>query len=196
MNPADRNRRALIILAVVSALVLVWYFTSDDGVATIVSASTETIPAAEKRLERLKQLAATVPGKQTVLDQVSAELAAREKGLITAATAPQAQAQLLQIVLAVAKGQPNPINMRNTEMALIKPFDDNYGEVSVAVNFEAGIEQLINFLSDLTARKELIGTSDVRIGAANPKQKTMPVRITVSALVRRDLIPEKKGGTL
>lgn len=194
MNTSERNRRALILLAVVSALILGWYFTSEDDGTNIVTASTETIPAAEKRLQRLKQLAATVPGKQTVLAQVSGELAAREKGLITAATAAQAQAQLLQIVMAIAKSQPNPIAMRNTEIGQIKAFDDNYGEVAVAVNFEAGIDQLINFLSELTARRELIGTTDLRIGTANPKQKTMPVRITISALVRRDLIPDKRSG--
>ena len=189
----DRNKRALIVLAVVSTLILGWYFSTEDEVAPVVAASTETIPAAEKRLARLKQLAATVPGKQVVLDKVAAELAAREKGLIPAATAAQAQAQLLQIVARIAKSQPNPIALRNTEMGQIKAFDDHYGEVAVAVNFESGIEQLINFLADLTTQKELIGTSDLRIGSANPKQKTMPIRITISGLVRRDLIPDKKG---
>ena len=190
---SERDRRAVILLGVVAVLILGWYFSTDDDVAPVVAASTETIPAAEKRLARLKQLAATVPGKQVVLDQVAAELATREKGLIPAATAAQAQAQLLQIVARIAKGQPNPIALRNTEMGQIKAFDDHYGEVAVAVNFESGIEQLINFLADLTTQKELIGTSDLRIGSANPKQKTMPIRITISGLVRRDLIPDKKG---
>ena len=190
---SDRDRRALILLAGVAMLILGWYFTSEEDGAPLVAASTETIPAAEKRLARLKQLAATVPGKQVVLDQVAAELAAREKGLIPAATAAQAQAQLLQIVTRIARAQPNPIALRNTEMGQVKAFDDNYGEVAVAVNFESGIEQLVNFLADLTTQKELIGTSDLRIGSANPKQKTMPIRITISGLVRRDLIPDKKG---
>lgn len=190
---SERDRRALILLGVIAALILGWYFTTDDDTTPVVAASIETIPAAEKRLARLKQLSATVPGKQVVLDQVAAELAAREKGLIPAATAAQAQAQLLQIVAKIAKSQPNPIALRNTEMGQIKAFGDNYGEVAVAVNFEAGIEQLINFLSDLTTQKELIGTSDLRIGAANPKQKTMPIRITISGLVRRDLIPDRRG---
>ena len=189
----DRDRRALIILGVIATLILAWYFTSEDDGTTVVTASTETIPAAEKRLARLKQLAATVPGKQLVLEQVSAELATREKGLIPAATAAQAQAQLLQIVTRIARSQPNPIALRNTEMGQVKAFDDSYGEVAVAVNFESGIEQLVNFLADLTTQKELIGTSDLRIGTANPKQKTMPIRITISGLVRRDLIPDKKG---
>ena len=72
-------------------------------------------------------------------------------------------------------------------------FGEQYGEVFVAVNFESGIEQLINFLAAITAQKELIGTSEIHIGQANPKQKTMPVRILLSGLVRKELIPDKKG---
>ena len=192
----ERNRRALILLAVVAVPILLWYFLSDDDTPNVVTASIDTIPAAEKRLARLRQLAASVPGKQVIFNQVAAELATREKGLVQAGTAAQAQAQLLQIVMKIARSQPNPIAIRNTEMGQVKAFDDFYGEVAVAVNFESGIEQLINFLADLTTQKELIGTTDLRIGSANPKQKTMPVRITVSGLVRRDLIPDRRAGAL
>ena len=192
----ERDRRALVLLGVVAVLILGWYFLSEDDTPNVVSVSIDTIPAAEKRLERLRQLAASVPGKQIVFNHVAGELAAREKGLIQAGTAAQAQAQLLQIVMRLARSQPNPIAIRNTEMGQVKAYDDFYGEVAVAVNFESGIEQLINFLADLTSQKELIGTSDLRIGTANPKQKTMPVRITVSGLVRRDVIPDKKAGAL
>jgi hypothetical protein len=196
MTVTERDKRALALLAVVAVLVFGWYFLSEDDRTRVVAASTESIPAAEKRLQRLRQQAASVPGKEQVLATVGAELAVREKGLIQAETAAQAQAQLLQIIRRVARGQSTPIDLRNTEIGQVKPFGDKYGEVLVAVNFEAGIEQLVTFLADLTAQKELIGTSDLRIGTANPKQKTMPVRITISALVRRELIPEKKGSAL
>jgi hypothetical protein len=191
----DRDRRALALLAVVAVLILGWHFLSEDE-TPVVAASAESIPAAEKRLQRLKQQAASVPGKEQVFASVTAELAAREQGLIQADTAAQAQAQLLQIVRRIARAQSTPIDLRNTEIGQVKAFGDKYGEVAVAVNFEAGIEQLLQFLADLTAQKELIGTSDVRIGTANPKAKTMPVRITLSALVRRELVPEKRGSGL
>ena len=42
----------------------------------------------------LRRQAATLPGKEAVLKQVSLELAEREKGLIPGDTAEQAQAQL------------------------------------------------------------------------------------------------------
>ena len=36
----------------------------------------------------------------------------------------------------------------------------------------------------------------VRLGNAHPKEKIMPVRLTVSGVVPRKLIPDKKGVTL
>lgn len=192
MTNSERNKRALIVLAVVALPTLAWVFLSGDEVS-IVRPSTESIPAAEKRLARFRQLAATVPGKESALAFVEKELAEREKGLIQAETAAQAQAQLLQIVRKLARAQDNPIDLKLTETGQVKAFGKDYGEVAIAVTFEAGIEQLINFMAAITAQKELIGTTDIRIGAANPKQKTMPVRITLSGLVRKELVPDKKG---
>jgi hypothetical protein len=193
MKLQDREKKLLIGWAVVMTLGLGWWATSkDEGPAPVVQA-VDNIPSAEKRLARLRQLAASVPGKQEVLEQVSAELAAREKGLIQADTAAQAQAQLLQILRKLGKAQSSPIDMRNSEIGQVKPYGDKYGEVAVSLSFEAHIEQLVQLLSDLTAQKEMIGVNDLRVGSANPKEKTVPVRLTVSGLVRRELVPDKKG---
>ncbi|MBC8166955.1 MAG: hypothetical protein H7Y20_13935 [Bryobacteraceae bacterium] len=193
MRLSQREQRLLIILPVVAGLILTYWWTTRDDETKLVVAAVESIPTAQRRLESVQRLASLVPGKQQILKQVSTELAARERNLIQADTAPQAQAQLLQILRTIAKGLPSPIDLRNTEIGQVKAFGDHYGEVSVSVNFESGIEQLVNLLSDLTARKELIGTTELHVGAANPKQKTMPVRLTITGLVRRDLVPDKKG---
>ena len=194
-NLSDRDRRALKLLGAVLVLILAWYFaTGDDTSTAVVPAATDSIPAAERRLARLREITAAVPGKEQVLKQVTAELVEREKGLIQADTAAQAQAQLLQILRRVARDQPNPIDIRNTEVGQVKAYGDGYGEVLVAASFETGIDQLLNLLAGLTAQKELIGTAEIRIGAANPKQKTMPVRLVISGLVRRELLPETKRG--
>jgi hypothetical protein len=193
MKLQDREKKLLVGWAVVMTLGLGWWATSkDDGPAPVVQA-VDNIPSAEQRLARLRQLAASVPGKQEVLEQVTAELAAREKGLIQADTAAQAQAQLLQILRKLGKAQSSPIDMRNSEIGQVKPYGDKYGEVAVSLSFEAHIEQLVQLLSDLTAQKEIIGVNDLRVGTANPKEKTVPVRLTVSGLVRRELVPDKKG---
>ena len=191
MNLQPRDRRALAILGGAVVIVLIWLASSGPTAAPAVVA-VDNVPAAEKRLARLRLLAASVPGKDQVLKQVQGELGQREAGLIQADTAAQAQAQLVQIVRRLARAEN--LDLRNTEIGEVKKFGTEYGEVAVSANFECGIEQLLNLMAALTAQKELIGTTDLRIGAANPKQKTMPVRLTVSGLVRKELIADRSRG--
>ena len=193
MKLQEREKKFLIFWAVAMTLGLGWWALSkDEGPAPVVQA-VDNIPSAEKRLTRLRQLSASVPGEEEALRRASAELADREKGLIQADTAAQAQAQLLQIMRKLGKTQSSPIDMRNSEIGQVKPYGEKYGEVAITLNFEAHIEQLVQLLSDVTAQKEIIGVSDLRVGTATPKEKIVPIRLTVSALVRRELVPDKKG---
>ena len=50
---------------------------------------------------------------------------------------------------------------------------------------------MVNLLADLGNQPELIATEEVQIGEASPKDKRLSVRIVVSGLVERKLIPEK-----
>jgi Tfp pilus assembly protein PilO len=195
-NLNERERRLLILAAIAIPAILIYYFaTSSSSGTPAVSAPTDTAEAAEKRLADLRQKAAFVPGKEAVLKQVSAELSRREKGLIQADTAPQAQAQLLQVVRRVARAQTPPVEIGQVELSEPRAFAGAYGEVSVTITMTCRIEQLVNMIADLSAQPEIVATSDMRIGAAQEKLKTMPVRLVVSALVPRRLVPEKKGLT-
>ncbi|MBC7925965.1 MAG: hypothetical protein H7039_09950 [Bryobacteraceae bacterium] len=196
MRLSERERRALLLLVPVALLMIGFWWTGRDETKVVAPTAVGTIPLAERRLQKLQQLHATGPGKEQLLTQVTKELAGREKNLIQAQTAAQAQAQLLQIIRKLARAPETNIDLRNTEIGQVKPYGTDYGEVTVSVNFDAGIEQFVNFLTDLTAQKELLGTSDFRVGSANPKQKTMPVRVTISGLVRKELVPDKKGSAL
>jgi hypothetical protein len=58
---------------------------------------------------------------------------------------------------------------------------------------DCGIEQIVNFLAELANQPEYLRTSDLQLNyAQNPKNKLIPARITVSALVPKDLVPEKQ----
>ena len=194
----DREKRLVLFGAPVALAMVGWYVwderastaPANNAVSAVVAGS---IPEAETHLVRLRRMASGVPERDKLLEQVRSELTLREKGLISADTAAQAQAQLLQIVKRVAGEQSPPISLRNTELGQVRSFGDDYGEVVLSLNFDAGIEQLVQFLSDLTAQPEAVGTSDLRVGTAHPKAKTVPVRLTVSGLVRAQLVPKKKG---
>lgn len=194
MTLQQRDKRALILLGAAGLVAAVVHFwPAGNGGARIIAPPDE-VAAAEKRLERMRQIAATVPGKEEAYKKLNADLAAREKGLIQADTPAQAQAQLLQILRRVGKAQPQPVDVRGNEMGPVKAFGDAYAEVSVAVTVDCRIDQLVNLLADITAQPELIATTDIRIGAAQGREKILPVRLTVSGIAPKKLAPQKKGG--
>jgi hypothetical protein len=193
----DRDRRALLILAPVLVLAAVYYFVSNSSPSSSsgakISAPVDSVDRTEKRLATLRRQAATLPGKEAVLRQVSLELAEREKGLIPGDTAEQAQAQLLQIIKRVAQQQMPPLDLGQVELGRPRTFGAAYGQVSVSITLTCRIEDLVNFLAAMSAQPELTATEEIRFGASHPKLKTMPVRLTVSGLVARRLIPARKG---
>ena len=189
LGTLDRRTVMMLAVGVLGVLALRLVFTRDT--ATAVVGSADSISLAERKLARLRQVAATVPGKETVLKPVNAELGEREKGMLAADTAAQAQAQLLEVIRRVA--QSNGIDARGAEEMRVQPLAAGYGEVSVAVSFNRRIEQLVNFLSSLANEPELLATNDIRISAANPKEKTVQVRLGLSGVVPEKLVPKKKG---
>ena len=189
MTLTDRDRRALVILgcALVAGGLLYWYSNSSpsssgSGSAKI-SAPVDSIDRTQKRLAMLRRQAATLPGKEAVLQQVSLELAEREKGLISGDTAEQAQAQLLQVIKRVAQQQIPPLDLGQVELGRPRPFGTAYGQVSVSITVTCRIDELVNFLAALSAQPELAATEEIRFGTSNAKQKTMPIRLTISGLV-------------
>jgi hypothetical protein len=192
MNLSPRDRRAIAWLAVAVLVGLVAYFwPASDGAAAVVAPVGDPVTLAETRLARLRETAATVPAKEEVFKKVSADLAVREKGMIQADTAAQAQAQLIQIVRRLGAAENPVIEIRSTELNPIRPFGDSYGEASVAVQIECRIDQLVNLLASLETQPELVATSDLRVLSSNAKEKTVAVRVTVSGVVPRRLVPEK-----
>jgi len=191
MNLSPRDRRALAWLAVAAVLGLIVYFWPTGGAAAVVAQAGDPVALAEMRLARLRESAATVPAKENVFKRVSADLAVREKGIIQADTAAQAQAQLIQIIRRLGAAENPAIDIRSTELNPIRPFGGSYGEASVAVQIECRIDQLINLLASLETQPELIATSDLRVLSSNAKEKTVAVRMTISGVVPRRLVPEK-----
>jgi len=191
MNFSTRDRRALILLGAGAIAILILRFTVFGERQVTVVAAQDSIPAAERRLARVRQLAATVPGKEALFKDLQAEAAHREKAMIVAPTAQQAQAHLLETIRRVGKNEG--IEVRGGDFPEVRPLGDEYGEASVSVNFECRIEQLVNFLAGLTKEPELLATDEVRVASGNPNEKTIGVRLTLAGVVPRALVPVTKG---
>jgi hypothetical protein len=192
MTLAAGDRRALQYLA--GALVIFGiYFFWPTNLHAPSSADGDSVKSSEQRLARLKDIAATAPAKQDVLKKVAAELATREEGLIRADSMQQASAQVATVLRQLLNAEG--LDTRSTEYGAIEAYGDSYGLAPVTIQMECHVEQLINLMAAMEARKELISTRDLQIQASNPMQKTIRVRMTVVGVIPQDLVPKnaKKG---
>ena len=195
MSLGQRDKRALAALAAACVVALLVYalFGGSSGSSAVVGAA-DSIPGAERRLARARRLAAGVPGQELVLKQVSAELAEREKGVIQADTAAQAQAQLLNVVKRVAASQTPPLEFGTVELGQqVARLGEDYGEVQISMPLSCHLDELLNFLADLTSQPEALATTELRVSAGDAKQKTVLVRLTVAGIVPQRLAPLKKA---
>ncbi len=196
MNLNQRDRRAVTMLAVFLLLtcVIYWWPQETDGVSA-PPVTADEIDLAQKRLLRLRQIGATLPGKREVAKRVSEEVKSREQGLIPGETAAQAQAQLSQVLRRVGRLQMPPLEVRTVDVGVVRPLGEDYGEVAVTTAFDGQIDSLVNLLTDLTRQPEILATSEMRIVSTNEKKKSLRVQITVSGVVSRKLVPDlKKSG--
>lgn len=186
------DKRLLIVLAVMAVLVVIRFATFSGDSAAPVAAAVDSIPAAEARLQKLREQAATIGKKEEQLKQVTAELQLREKGLIQTETAAQAQAMLLDTIRRLA--QQNGFDARGADQFTeAKPLGDAYAVVSVSVTFTCAIEQLVNFLAMLDVQPEIISTNEINVTGTRDKGKAIQVRLGLSGVGPRKLLPAKKG---
>lgn len=185
------RKTAILWISGVAVILILRFFVFADRSPAVVAAS-ESVPMAERRLERLRQIAATVPGKEVLMKQAFGELETREKGMLKAETSAQAQAQLQELLHKV--GEANGIDIRGLEDMRVKPFGADYGEASVTVRFTCLIEQLVNLLAALANERELLSTNQIQITGGPDKKKNIQVRLTLSGVVSKKLSQEKKPG--
>jgi Tfp pilus assembly protein PilO len=197
MNLGERDKRALkwLAYAAVPALALLLWPTSDgaaETASTAVPAGANTPEALEAHLKRLRRKQAELPVKQTVAKDLTGQLVTREKGLIRADTLAQAQAQLTQVIRQAGRGQG--IDFRSVSTGQSRIYGGEYGEILITASAECKIEQLVNFLAELTKLPELIATEDLRINSnGNVKEKNLSFQVSISGLVPKKLVPEKRS---
>lgn len=194
MNDADRNKRAVVVLAVAVVVILTIYFWPQDAATAGVVEATTSISMAEQRLETVRRLAAQAPEKERQLESLTAAVEELESSLIRTDTAQQAQAEVLQILRRIATKQEPPVEIGNFDLGQVRPYGntDSYGEVLVSVDFDCAVEQLVNLLAELTHEPQAISVDDLRINAGQ-QNKILSVRLSVAGLVPSALVPERRG---
>jgi len=191
LGTLDKRTGLGLVAGVAVILILRFVVMGGDSTSATVAPS-ETTSSAEQRLQRVRKIAATVPGKEEVRKQAAATVDTLEKGIFKADTEPQARAQILEMVNDVAKA--NGVQTRGLDEYHNKPISNDYGEITVSVSFACDIVQLVNFLAGLASQDQILATNDIHITGGTDKKKILQVRLGVSGLVPRKLLaPEKKG---
>lgn len=183
--------RALYLLIGGLALFVIMRIVTGGAETPDVVEPDESVQSVEKRLDSMRKIGATVPGKEAYHKQVTAELAEREKGLIKAETLEAARQNLLETVQKIARD--NGIDVRGHQGFSEKALSADYGQVAVNLGFACGMEQIVNLLTAIGNQPEILGTEQLSITGGNDKKKNVQVRLTVAAAVPRKLIPERKG---
>jgi Tfp pilus assembly protein PilO len=190
VNVGSFDRKTAWKLAVgITAVLLLKFVVFADRQPAVVGAA-EDIPAAEARLKRMREITATVAAREEQLKLAQAELATREKGILKADTAAQAQAILQERLHRV--GLDNGIDIRGLEDQKVKPLGNDYGQVSVSVRFACNIEQLVNFMAALANEPELFSTDEINVTGTPDPKKVIQVRLTLAGVVSKKVAQEKK----
>lgn len=192
MTFTDRERRLLFLLVPSVAIALILRFTLFADPAPVVrdGSTPGSVKTAQLRLARLRQIASTLQAREAVAKQTGQDLTDREKGVLQAATAPQAQARLLEVARQI--GKQEQIDVRGGDFGTPKVFGE-YGLVYATISFECHVEQLVNFMAALSKQPELISPSEERMATGSSKEKLMNVRMVLAGVVPKKLVPEKKG---
>jgi hypothetical protein len=186
----DRRQAALLVIGLATIAIL-RFVVFADHIPQVVGAEA-SVPLVEKRLQKLRETVATLSSREAMLKQAGVELSTRESGIIQADTAAQAQAQLLDTVRRLAGN--NGFDARGAEqLGEARPLGADYGEVSVTVPFTCGIEQLINFLAALANEPLILATNEIHITGGSDKKKNLQVRLSLSGVVPKKLLPVRKG---
>ena len=193
LSPGIRRFAAWSLVSLILGAILTYWQQSASAPVVALAEPANSLSMAEKQLAKLREQAESAPQKQELFKQASADLAQREKGLIIADTAQQAQAQIIQILRQLGHDENPRVEIRSQELGAVRPLGDAYGEVLVTVQIDCGIDQLTNILAALGTRPELIASNEVRVNSNSSKDKIVNVRLTVSGIVPRKLVPVKKG---
>ena len=172
MTITSRDRRALIVLGAAVVVALAVSFWPEDSAGTDVVGVSDAAGTSVERLERVKQLAAQVPGKQKQLDALTADLGQWDSGMIEAETGQQAQAEMLQVLRRVSSRFQPPLEFGSEEFGQIRALGETqeYGEALVTVSFDCAVEELVNL-----------------------KEKILRVRLTIAGLIPHSLVPDQRG---
>lgn len=177
---AERDKRALRVLAVALALAVLWQMGRSlprPGLAA-TETSLETL---EQRYLLARQLAAQRPAREREARQVARAVAQLETGLLKSASPALAQAEVRTAMSDLLKQAG--IELEGSSFAQPETAG-MYGAVPLGVEFTCGMDQLVALLASLATAETILAPRDLELRADHPETGSVRVRFTVEGYLR------------
>ena len=141
----------------------------------------------ERTLAKYRDAVQAVGQRSAETAVLEARLRETETGLLSSPTAPLASAELQEWVKQLTATQS--IEVRSSEFLPTKPLGADYAQVSLGLQFQCRLDQLVNLLKDVESNEKLLTISKVFIQATDPQQKLITVSMTVGGMMRSERTP-------
>ena len=117
ISPRERKLVLLVVPAVLIAIVLRVVLPDETAAPASSNDNGSSIALLQQRAARMRQIIATTPARAAAAKQAQADLTDRERSVVQADTAPQAQAVLLEVARRVGKSEE--IDVRGGDFGLL-----------------------------------------------------------------------------
>src|ERR1035437_7757390 len=112
---------------------------------------------AERKLDKYGAVARTAEVRRAEAASVNARLQEAERGLLTSETTALASAELQQLAKQLTAAES--IDIRSNDFLPAKPAGGEYMQVPLGLQFQCRLDQLINFLTDISASQRRLAVS-------------------------------------
>lgn len=178
---SERDRRALLVLAVALALALVWLLGGAVPVSRQAAAEA-SLESLEQRYLLARQLAARQPARERASRQITRAVEQLESGLLQSASPALAQAE----VRTAMTGLLERAGIELDASSFAPPETDGpYDAVSLGVEFRCGVEQFVGLLASLANAETLLAPRKVELRSDGPEAHSIRVRLTVEGYLRK-----------
>jgi Tfp pilus assembly protein PilO len=142
-----------------------------------------TVNSQTKRMVNYRRVLLGTDSVRAALEAAQKQTAVMESGLLSGRTSALANAELQGLVKEMALGKG--LTLRRSDSAPSKAVSLEYEKVSIRVEFQGNIDQLVGLLAAMETSPRILFLEEIRvtpISYGNPKNKQVNSTLTISAI--------------
>jgi type II secretion system (T2SS) protein M len=190
MKLAEKDKKALLLAGIAVILYTAFQFAVlplwDD-----LQERRDNLPVAERKLDKYRAVARNAELRRTEASSADARLQEAERRLLTSETTALASAELQQLAKQLTTAES--IDIRSNNFLPAKPVGGQYMQVPLGLQFQCRLDQLVNFLNDVSGHQKRLAVSKLFIQALGGKDKQLSVTMELAGFMRAEAA--KTGGS-